>query len=303
MIMQTHKIFLRICLAGLFVPAMQCAHAQQIYKVSRYLDRSFLHNPAAAGANNSTVIGAVYRSMWSGIEGGPETVILYGDTYWSKKNTGAGIVLYNDKTGAISRAGGELDISYSIKLDGDAQRLMFGLGGEMMQFKIEKDKLASSITNDPLLQSAATTTKGDASFGMYYRSEKFNAGISGKQLIGAKLGLIKNVSTDARLYRQYYLTSSYRIRTDDEDILIPHAEVQLQENAPANFQAGIVLEHRDLLSIGVGYNYKQSYTLFAGIKIHHKFSIDYAYDAYITPLSAFEEGSGANEISLRYSFK
>ena len=63
-------------------------HAQQIYKVSRYLDRSFLHNPAAVGANNSTNIAAVYRSMWSGIDGGPETAIVFGDTYFSKKEYG-----------------------------------------------------------------------------------------------------------------------------------------------------------------------------------------------------------------------
>lgn len=301
--MQTNKIFIRLSTAGIFLLLFNAVHAQQIYKVSRYLDRSFLHNPAAAGANNGTNIAAVYRSMWSGIDGGPETMILFGDTYFSSKNTGAGVVLYRDKTGAITRTGGELDLSYSVKLDGDKQRLIFGLGGEMIQYKIDKDKISPAITNDPLLLSGGTSTKADASAGIYYRSNTLNAGISAKQLIGAKLDLVKNTATEGRLYRQYYFTSSYNFRTDDQNVLIPHAEVQVQENSPVNFEGGVVLEHRDIFSIGLGYNYQQSYTIFAGVKIQHKFSINYAYDDYKTPLSAFETGGGAHEISLRYSFK
>ncbi len=301
--MLINKIFIKTSAVAILALCFNQSKAQQIYKVSRYLDRSFLHNPAAVGANNATNIAAVYRSQWSGITGGPQTTILFGDTYFSKKNVGAGIVLYNDKTGAITRSGGELDLSYSIKLDGDAKRLMFGLGGEMIQYKIDKDKISGAIAGDPLLSSADTKTKADASFGMYYRSEKFNVGVSAKQLIGAKLGYLKNTATEGRLYRQYYLTSSYYYRTDEQNVLIPHAEVQLSENAPVNFQAGLVLEHNDIFSIGFGYDYQQSYTIFAGVKILHKLSINYAYDASKTPLSAYDDGAGSNEISLRYSFR
>ena len=37
-------------------------------------------------------------------------------------------------------------------------------------------------------------------------------------------------------------------------------ELQVTENAPVNFEAGVVLEHKDLISIGFGYNYQQSFT-------------------------------------------
>jgi type IX secretion system PorP/SprF family membrane protein len=294
---------LKISTVILFTAACAAANAQQIYKISQYMERSFIHNPAAAGANNCTTIGATYRTQWSGISGAPKTVLAYGDTYFSSMHAGAGIVVYSDKTGPTSRTGGELNISYSIKLDGDEKRLMFGIGGEIIQYKVDKGKIASSIPDDPLLASGGTATKGDASAGVYYRSPTFNIGASVKQLIQSKLNFIANgTNIDGRLYRQYFLVTSYNLRTDESNVLIPHFELRYQPNAPVDFEGGVLLQHKDFIHFGVSAHYKQSYTLFLGLKLAHKLLIGYAYDNYKTPVSDFDDGHGAHEITLRYFF-
>jgi type IX secretion system PorP/SprF family membrane protein len=279
-------------------------HAQQLYKISNYMQHSFLANPAVVGANGYATIGAAYRSQWQGIDGGPTTTVIFGDTYFSKMNTGLGIVLYSDKTGPTTRSGGELNLSYSVKFDNDNnKRLMIGIGGQLIQYKIDKAKIADALQNDPLLASSGSTLKADANAGIYYRSNTLNMGVSAKQLIQPKLNFIKTSSNpEGRLYRQYTGTISYNIKTDADNIIQPHAEVRYQPEAPTDYEGGITLYHKDAFHIGGSYHYKQAYTLFAGVKFMHKFSINYAYEAYTAPVGLFEKGYSAHEIMLRFFF-
>lgn len=281
------------------------ASAQQLLKVSNYMDHNFINNPAAVGAHGYATIGGVYRSQWSGIEGGPKTAIFFGDTYFSSMNTGLGVVLYSDKTGPTSRTGGEVNLSYSIKLDAvENKRVMIGLGAQVIQFKVDKDKIADAIPNDPLLASSGSNVKGDANAGVYYRSNTLNVGFSAKQLIQPKLNFIKTASNpEGRLYRHYMATAYYNIKVDEVNMLQPHMEVRFQSNAPTDYEGGITLYHKELFHIGGSYHYNQAYTLFAGLKLMNKFSINYAYDVYNNPVSTFETGNAAHEIMLRYFFK
>ena len=301
--MQSIKIKISILLCITAVYSIN-VYAQQLYKISNYMQHSFITNPAAVGANGYATFGAAYRSQWQGIEGGPTTAVIFGDNYFSKMKTGLGFVVYSDKTGPTSRTGGELNISYSIKFDNNNnKRLMIGIGGQLIQFKVDKSKIADALQNDPLLASSGTTLKGDANAGIYYRSNTLNVGLSAKQLIQPKLNFVKTTANpEGRLYRQYNATASYDIKIDDVNILQPHAEVRYQPEAPIDFEAGLMLYHNDMFHIGGSYHYKQSYTLFAGLKLLHRFSINYAFDAYNKPVSAFETGYAAHEIMLRYFF-
>lgn len=295
---------IKTCLLFLFV-AFFCskAHTQQLFKISNYMDHNFINNPAAVGANGNTTAGVTYRNQWSGIEGGPVTAIIFGDTYFSKMSTGVGIVLYSDKTGPTSRSGGELNLSYSVKLGGDNKRVMFGLGAQVIQFKIDKDKISEAIPNDPLLASSGSSIKADANAGIYFRSDKLNIGFAAKQLIQPKLNFIKTAANPrGKLYRHYMATASYNIRTDEVNVLQPHFEIRFQPNAPVDYEGGLTLYHKDMFHVGGSYHYKQAYTLFAGLKIMHKFSINYAYDVYNNPVGVFETGYAAHEIMLRYVF-
>lgn len=295
------KTGLLICITAFF-----CTHAnaQQLYKISNYMQHNFLTNPAAVGANGHATFGAAYRSQWQGIDGGPTTAVIFGDTYFSKMNTGLGIVLYSDKTGPTSRSGGELNLSYSIKFDNDhKKRLMIGIGGQLIQFKVDKAKIADAIPNDPLLASSGSSLKADANAGIYYRSNTLNLGISAKQLIQSKLDFIKTAGNpEGRLYRQYTGTISYDIKTDAVNILQPHFEVRYQPEAPVDFAGGITLYHKDMFHIGGSYQYNKAYTLFAGVKFMHRLSINYAFEAYTAPVGLFEKGYSAHELMLRFFF-
>ena len=282
--------------------------AQQIFAVSQYMQHNFIYNPAASGAADNSSVGTLYRKMWSGIDGGPQTSILYGDTYFEKQKTGLSAFIYDDKTGLTSRIGGQINLSYSVILNNDkSKRLMFGLGGTFMQYKIDKEALAQDPNfdhTDPLMSGPDTKFTGDATAGVYLKTPTINIGASVEQIIQTKLGYIstKNNSIDAMLYRHYFLMADYKIRTDDEDVLIPNALLKYQPNSPVDFLGGVKLVHQDFIWVGFSYHYNQTFSAYAGVKIAQKFEVGYAYDQYKTPLSIFDSGGGGNELSLRYFF-
>ncbi|MBL0358185.1 MAG: PorP/SprF family type IX secretion system membrane protein [Chitinophagaceae bacterium] len=296
--MQTRSIFSIL----LLLVISNMAQAQQIFTLSQFTQHNFIINPAAAGANDQASIGATYRKMWASMPGGPQTTLIFGDKYFAKNKVGLAVVLYDDKTGPTSRTGGQVNLSYSIQLEKE-KRIMFGLGGKIIQYRINKTDFSQYIPNDPLLASSGTTIKADAAAGIYYKSPTLNIGFSVQQLVQSKLNFIKSTSNpEGKLYRHLYAMGSYNIRTDQDNVLVPNILCQFVPGLPADISGGMRLEHKDLLWVGFNYHHNQSYSAFAGLKIDHKFSIGYAFDQYSTPLSYFDDGSSAHEISLRYYF-
>jgi type IX secretion system PorP/SprF family membrane protein len=280
----------------------QTVSAQQIFKISQFVQHNYINNPAATGANTQASVGAAYRKMWAGMPGGPQTTILYGDKYFDSKNTGVGAVLYSDITGPTSRTGGQVNLSYSIEMK-EGRRLMFGLSGMFMQYRIDRASFARYIPNDPLLAGDGTEMKGDAAAGVYYRSNKLNIGFSVQQLLQSKLNFIKTATnTQGKLYRHYFVGGHYNWRTDEDNVLVPNASLMFVENFPAEFEAGVRLEHKDFLYAGLNFHYKQSISAFVGFKAKKRLSIGYAYEQYNSPVSVFQDGSAAHEISMRYFF-
>jgi type IX secretion system PorP/SprF family membrane protein len=267
-----------------------------------------LHNPSLAGVqqdeNIKGMMGASYRQQWSGISGAPQTVTVFGSFQLPKQKIGIGGYLYNDKTGPTSRTGIQLSLAKHIIFN-DGGIFSLGIESRFQQYAIDRAKLSESIANDPVLGASDNRFKYDAGFGMSYTNKQWQLGASVSQLVQSKLDFYSgNLTTteEARLYRQYYLMGSYNWRTDEDNVIVPNFLVKLSSNAPADIEAGARIEHKDFIWVGFNCHYQQSFSAFAGLKMNHKYAIGYAYDQYRTPLSIFDNGGGAHEISLRYYF-
>ncbi|MDA3613894.1 PorP/SprF family type IX secretion system membrane protein [Polluticaenibacter yanchengensis] len=279
------------------------ASAQQIFKISQFTQHNFLYNPAAAGAAENSSVGVAYRSQWSGIDGGPKTVFAYGDHFISGKSIGIAPVIYSDKTGPTSRTGGQVNVSYAMKLN-DRSRLHLGLGADILQYKIDMNKIGEYIPNDPLLASSGTTTKADASFGVYYTSPKLSGGIGIQNLIQSKLGFVKTDAkvTDGKLYRHYFAMANYKIQMDEVNTLTPTMLIKYMPNAPTEYEVGARFEHDNLISFGANWCYRQMVNFQVGVKVAKKFQIGYCYEVYNSPINVFSTGGNAHEVLLRYNF-
>ncbi|MFM7646250.1 MAG: PorP/SprF family type IX secretion system membrane protein [Sphingomonadales bacterium] len=278
--------------------------AQQLMNSSLYELQGNLHNPAVAGLHQQTVLGASYRSMWSGIAGSPVTALVYGATYLQKAKIGVGGYLYSDVTGPTSRRGVQTSYAYHIPLQNGAQ-LSVGLEARFQQFAIDKAMLIDALGTDPVMGGAANRFKGDAGLGLAYTTSKWQLGASVSQLIQSKLdfysgNLQRNEET--RLYRHFYLHGSYQWQVDANTRIIPNFLVIYLPNAPTELQAGARVEHRELFWWGLSLRARQSWMLSAGVKVQKKMTIGYSFDIYSTPLSVFDQGPNAHEVLLRYQF-
>jgi len=279
--------------------------AQQLMTASLYDLHGNLHNPATAGAQKHGVVGASFRTMWDGIDGAPQTAIVFGSGYLKGVKLGIGGYFYNDVTGPTKRTGVEMAYAYHIPMHNDAS-FSIGIEARFQQFSIDKAKLQNSLgPNDPVLAGADSRFKGDAGLGFAYTGKKFQAGVSVSQLIQTKLNFYTGNLTkteEGRLYRHYYLHSNYTWKVDESTKIIPNILFIYLPNAPLEFQGGVRVEHKEVFWWGVALRARQSWMLSAGVHIQNKFTIGYCFDIFSTPLSVYDKGSNGHEVLLRYDF-
>lgn len=289
-------LFLSFCCSTYFV------YSQQLHFMSQYLQHNSMLNPGAAGIANQNMIGVAYRSQWSSFPGNPRTYMVYGDANLEKYKAGLGGYVYRDETGPTSRTGLQLAFSKHIISKDEKQKLGLGIELRGLQYALDKGKVLTALGNDPALGGASSKFAIDAGAGIYYTDGKLSVGAAVSQLIQSKLELanVPNAKLSGKLYRHYNFNANYKIQTGDDIFLIPNAFVRVVQNAPTEFEAGMKLDYQDRIWFAFIYKLNQLYSIQTGLKIADKVNISYSYDAYNTPISVYDGGSGAHELGLRF---
>jgi type IX secretion system PorP/SprF family membrane protein len=293
----------RFLIIAVTVCAAVVANAQQLQSSSFYDMQGVLHNASTAGVYKNSMVGASYRTQWSGISGSPKTATAFANFKLPSLNIGLGGYIYNDKTGPTSRTGVQLAFAKHIKVKDDA---VFSLGIEarVLQYTIDKAKLSASLGNDPVLGASENSTKFDAGFGISYTGKRLQLGAAASQLVQSKLNYYtgnQSRTEEARLYRHYFFHGSYKWGTDESTTITPNFLFIYLPNAPLEFQGGVRVEHRETFFWGLGYRANQSFMLSAGVHVNKKFTIGYGFDIYSAPVNVFTSGGNAHEIMLRYN--
>jgi len=289
--------------ATLFI--VHTSSAQQLYTSSLYEMQSLLHNAATAGLFQDNMIGASYRTQWSGISGSPRTAMVFGSYNLKKENAGIGGYLFRDQTGPTSRTGISASFAKHLKMK-DGSVWSVGIEARGLQFAIDRAKLSATLGADPALGNADNRFKFDAGLGIAYQKDNLRLGASVSQLVQSKLGFYNGTTTlaeEARLYRHYYLHGSYSWSVDESTDITPNFLVIYLPNAPTEIQGGVKVEHKDLFWWGLSFRAKQSVILSAGVNIQDRLNLGYSFDVYRTPLSLFDAGANAHELMLRLKLK
>lgn len=288
-----------------FLAVISTAQSQQLNTSSLYEMQSLLHNAGTAGLFQDNLIGASYRSQWSGISGSPRTALVFGSYNLKKENAGLSGYLFTDKTGPTSRTGLSASFAKHLKMK-DGSIWSVGIEARALQFAIDRAKLSATLGADPALGNADNRFKFDAGLGVAYQKNGLRLGASVSQLVQSKLGFYNGTTTlseEARLYRHYYFHGSYSWNVDESTEITPNFLVIYLPNAPTEIQGGVKVEHRDLFWWGLSFRSKQSVILSAGVNIQQRLNLGYSFDIYRTPLSLFDAGANAHELMLRLKLK
>jgi type IX secretion system PorP/SprF family membrane protein len=293
----------RIIILALVAGVVTTVNAQQLQTSSMYDMQGVMHNPSTAGVYQKGMVGATYRSQWSGISGSPKTATLFGSFELPEQKIGLGGYLYNDKTGPTSRTGIALQFAKHIPT-ANGGKFSLGIEARGQQYSLDRAKLSETLGSDPALGTSDNRFKFDAGFGISYTDKKLQLGASVSQLVQSKLDFYSgNLSTteEARLYRHYYFHGSYKLNVDDATSITPNFLFIYLPNAPLEFQGGVRVEHSEVFWWGLALRAKQSFILSAGVNLNKKFTLGYSFDIYKTPISVFDSGSNAHEVLLRYN--
>jgi type IX secretion system PorP/SprF family membrane protein len=191
------------------------ADAQQDPQFTQYMFNTLYYNPAFAGVEGVTKFTAIHRSQWLGYTptigsgGAPTTELVSFTTPMFKQNSGIGAYIVNDRLGAQTNL--EAQLSYAYHLQVKDGKLSLGIRTGMYSQTIDWSKYNPIDHGDPLLgntDGAPTSQQRlDLAAGLYFRKEKYYAGVSFNHLTRANFDF--DVGQRSALQTHMYVTGGY----------------------------------------------------------------------------------------------
>jgi len=284
----------------LFVVASGGVYAQQDPMYTHYLFNTLAINPAYAGSRGALSLSALARMQWVGIDGAPNTQTFFAHTPFISYNMGLGLTVIHDKVGPVNRTLFFGDYSYSLIFNDDS-RLSFGLKAG---FDLMKADLASLDVNqsgdESFTEDIENRFMPNFGAGIYYRSNRWYAGISTPQLIENKIKKGSETVDEISQSRHYFLIGGCILKMNQNFKLKPAALVKATAGAPVGMDFTASLIYRDFISFGLAYRRQDSFGALLEINLTDQLTVGYAYDYIVSELNYGTNGS--HEIMIRYDF-
>ena len=154
-------------------------NAQQDPQYTQYMYNMNIINPAYTGTTEGLAVGALYRSQWVGLDGGPETFTFNIHSPVGKQ-VGLGLSVISDQIGPVNETNAYVDFSYTIPV-GNTTKLAFGLKGGFTfhDIGIAESQINLIDTGDPFFANAINETTPNIGAGVYfYKPNKYYVSVS-----------------------------------------------------------------------------------------------------------------------------
>lgn len=298
-------------LAVLFTVMMAYAagtFAQQVPMYSFYYYNPFIYNPALAGAKNYGQVYLINRNQWNSIPEAPKTLAATIDGPLKKKNIGLGFGIYRDQAAQFNITGGQVAYRYGIDLDND-QNLSFGLSLGFINNAINFAGIIARDDDPVVVNGLQNKTGFDANFGVNYRRQGLNVGVTVPQILSNELAyqsVVNSVNADQVTYalRRHIIGNvSYEIALQEGKWnLTPMALVRAVPGAPFQYDINVMFDYMKKYWIGAMWRSQYAATFSGGLKLAEQFVAGYAYDMAIANGTVSTYLRGAHEVMVGYQF-
>ena len=261
----------------LFLLSSSVCFGQQLAQYSQWSWHQFAQNPAHAGIKQCIDIHSLYRMQWVGFEGAPRSGFLTLSVPLSSKRRKF------------------LSARHGLGLKFETDRLSLGLYAGVVQTGYD----ASSITTgmpDPILENQGSFLAPDASFGAWYNTESFYAGLVMQNLITSRW---KNISDDAKYQFHTLINGGYLLPLDDNWALLPTLQMKFAVRGKTAIDIATHFDYRNQFSLGLGFRNSDALMMFAQVKIKDQFSIGYSFGYTISEIQLGAKNT--HEVSLRFT--
>lgn len=179
-----------------------CSYAQQSTQYSQYMFNGLYINPAYAGYREALNMSAYYRSQWTGIPGGPQTMAFAIDGVTNDNRMGLGLNVIHDKLGNERNLSLYANYAYRLQVSNDvSQNLAFGLGIGFLNSGFNNSNV---ITGDQESIYVQNTFLPDVRFGIYYTDLTFFAGVGADNLLSTMVFNNRNSADGLPPVMQYF---------------------------------------------------------------------------------------------------
>ena len=273
--------------------------AQQASNITHYMFMNMAFNPAIAGSSEGINVTGLIRQQWIGFKddrGGntaPQTLFLTIDSPIKFLHGGISGTVINDKIGPFNNT--QVTLGYAYRTDLGPGEFSGGLQVNFQNSKLDVQKLEPLVTITDLGESDFIL---DGSLGLYYKvPDKYYLGLSCNNVLQTRMKKIK-----VRDKRIYDLTGGY-------NWVVPgHPAFELQPSAfivtdlaAYTFSISAILQYNKKYWGGLAYRYQDAVSVLVGFTILKSIKIGLSYDASISKMSRYNNGSV--EVMVNYCFK
>ena len=274
--------------------------AQQDPQYTQYMYNMNIINPAYAGISEGLSVGALYRSQWVGLDGGPETFTFNIHSPVGKQ-LALGLSVISDKIGPVEETNAYVDASYTIPL-GMETRLAFGVKGGFTfhDIAIAESQITLVDLSDPFFANAINETTPNIGAGVYfYKPNKYYISISVPNILNG-VHLDANGTKIGSESKHLFTAAGYVFDLSENFKLKPHALLKYAFDAPVSYDLNANLFMYDLVEFGVGYRLDDSFSAMINFQVTKDLRIGYAYDAINSGLDIVTNSS--HEVFINYDF-
>ncbi len=274
--------------------------AQQDPQYTQYMYNMNIINPAYAGISEGLSVGALYRSQWVGLDGGPETFTFNIHSPVGKQ-LALGLSVISDKIGPVEETNTYVDVSYTIPL-GMETRLAFGVKGGFTfhDIAIAESQITLVDLSDPFFANAINETTPNIGAGVYfYKPNKYYISISVPNILNG-VHLDANGTKIGSESEHLFTAAGYVFDLSENFKLKPHALLKYAFDAPVSYDLNANLFMYDLVEFGVGYRLDDSFSAMINFQVTKDLRIGYAYDAINSGLDIVTNSS--HEVFINYDF-
>jgi|TARA_B100001559_G_scaffold298273_1_gene282665 type IX secretion system PorP/SprF family membrane protein len=272
--------------------------AQQDPQYTQYMYNMNVINPAYAGISEGLSIGALYRSQWVGLDGGPETFTFNIHSPVGKQ-LALGLSVISDKIGPVEETNAYVDVSYTVPV-GMETRLAFGVKGGFTFHNIGLVDLTLVDPNDPFFAQNINETTPNIGAGVYfYKPNKYYISASVPNILNG-VHLDANGTKIGSETEHFFAAAGYVFDLSNNFKLKPHALLKYATDAPISYDLNANLFMYDLVEVGVGYRLDDSFSGMVNFQVMDNLRIGYAYDAIQSDLDIVTNSS--HEVFINFDF-
>ena len=273
-------------------------NAQQDPQYTQYMYNMNIINPAYTGSTEGLAVGALYRSQWVGLDGGPET-FTFNIHSPVGKNVGLGISIISDQIGPVKETNAYVDFSYTIPV-GTVTKLAFGVKGGFTfhDIGIAESQITLVDQGDPFFANAINETTPNVGAGVYfYKPSKYYISLSIPNILNG-VHLDANGTKIGSESEHFFAAAGYVFDLSENFKLKPHTLIKYAFDAPMSYDINANVFMFDLVEVGVGYRLEDSFSGMINFQVANNLRIGYAYDAIQSDLNIVT--SSSHEIFINF---